>query len=186
MNPLPPNSLIKIDRQNGVERITLPSEMKWSENILLMLFLVFWLYIWSEGWWEALQEIKSGDYYNSTMLWFVLWSLGGLLVLGLLYFAIRKPAPEQLILHKTNLILALPSKHPFSSEQKYQSIKEFFQSKQYEFSTNEIKSLRLSGIDSAKSLTLTKGTENINFATTLSEIEREWLFSYLKQAYDLN
>ncbi len=55
--------------------------------------------------------------------------------------------------------------------------------KKHEFTHSEIKSLKLRETDSGNRLTIDKGVERIEIATSATEIEREWLYQFLQINY---
>ena len=59
----------------------------------------------------------------------------------------------------------------------------FLKRKQIEFTLKELETLTLRETDLGNRLTIDKESERIEFATSATEIEREWLFEYLKSSY---
>lgn len=52
-----------------------------------------------------------------------------------------------------------------------------------EFLPAELKTMELRETDSGNRLTIDKGTERVEIAIGTTEIEREWLFSFLQSHY---
>jgi hypothetical protein len=55
--------------------------------------------------------------------------------------------------------------------------------KRTEFTHEDLRTLRLREVDSGNRLTIDKGGEKIEFGASLTEVEREWLFSLLVGEY---
>jgi len=52
-----------------------------------------------------------------------------------------------------------------------------------EFSSDELKSITLREFEKSNRLTIDSGAKRIELANAASEVEREWLYEYLKSYY---
>lgn len=184
---LPQGSKIEISLIDGYERITVPHDNAGFMRFFIGAFLIFWLGGWFMGFTSAAKEVMSGEGGAFLIFWLGGWTIGGIFAAYFLYRLFRKPIAEQLVLNKPYLSVdsgVPPFKMKFSMTNQKDYWKSLFpKRKRFEFTYDEIKSLKLRETDSGNRLTIDKGSDRIEIATSATEIEREWLFKYLESNY---
>lgn len=184
---LPQNSKINIGSLNGYEHIIVPYGNAGIMRFFIGAFLLFWLGGWSMGFMIAIKGISSGKGGAFLIFWLGGWSLGGIFVLYFLYRLFRKSAPFQLVLNKPNLSIDTgipPFKMNFTMTNQKDYWKTMFpKRKKIEFTYDEIKSLKLRETEAGNRLTIDKGSDRIDIASSATEIEKEWLYKYLESNY---
>ena len=190
--PSPPlNSKIKIGTLNHYEHIIIPHTSAGIIRFLVGGFLLLWLAAWYAGFSSALGEIIAGKGEPFLFVWITLWSFGGIYAIYFLYRIFRKPVPEQLLFNKPNLSLDTgisPFNMNFHNVQNMQRPwKQMFpKRRRLEFNPEELKNMKLRDTDSGNRLTIDKNSERIEIASHTTEIEKEWLFKHLQDAYSLD
>ena len=182
---LPQNSNISVERVEGIEKIIIPHAKGGIFKYFIGAFLTFWMFGWATGFMTVGSQILSGEGNAFLFVWFAGWSVGGLFAGMTLFKIFRKPIPESLLLNRLNLLLdtGIASFNPSIGNQKEIWKTLFLKRKQIEFSPKELETLTLRETDSGNRLTIDNGSERIELATSATEIEREWLFEYLKSNY---
>ena len=184
---LPKDSKIKIGLLDGYEHITIPYGNAGILRFLIAIFLIFWLGGWSMGFMSALKGISSGKGGVFLICWLGGWSLGGIFALYFLFRLFRKSTPFQIVLNKPNLAIDTgipPFKMNFTMTNQKDYWKTMFpKRKKIEFTHDEMKSLKLRETDSGNRLTIDKGSDRIDIASSATEIEKEWLYNYLDSNY---
>ena len=183
---LPQNSNISIETVEGVEKIIIPHAKGGIFKYFIGAFLTFWMFGWATGFVTVGSEILSGNGNAFLFFWFAGWSVGGFFAGMTLFKIFRKPIPETLLLNRLNLLLdtgMTPFNPSIIGSQKEFWKTLFLKRKQIEFTLKELETLTLRETDLGNRLTLDNGSERIEFATSATEIEREWLFEYLKFNY---
>lgn len=188
MNKYPPQgSKIEITMLNGYKHIKIPHSNAGILRYFIGLFLIFWLGMWFIGFTSAANEILSGNGSTFLIFWLAAWSIAGIFASYMIYRVFSKPLPEQLLLKKPNLFIDTgipPLKISFNITSQKDYWKSIFHKRmQIEINNNEIKTLKLRVTESGNRLTVDKGTQRIELATSATEIEREWLYNYLIQNY---
>jgi hypothetical protein len=139
------------------------------------------------GFINAVEEITSGTGGAFLMLWLCCWTTGGIYVVYIIYRLFRKSVPEQLLLNKPTFSVDTgipPFKIGFSLWNQQDYWKSMFpKRKRTEISHDEMKTLELRETESGNRLTVDKGKERLELAISATEIEREWLFKYLRRNY---
>lgn len=190
MSQYPPQgSKIEVGTLNGHQHIVLPHGDAGLMRYFIGAFLLFWLGGWFMGFTSAADQVMSGKGGAFLLFWLVGWTIGGIFAVNYLYRIFRKSVPEQLLLNKPNLSIdtGIP---PFKmylgvniANQKDYWKSLFPKRKKIEFSYDEIKSLKLRETDSGNRLTIDKGSDRVEIAPSVSEIEKEWLHRHLKLNY---
>lgn len=103
------------------------------------------------------------------------------------YRSFRPSVPEKLFLNTPFLIFDSgipPLESDLRSGSRKKSYKSlFFKRKRIEFSPLEFETMKLRETNSGNRLTIDKGNDRIDIAKNVTEIDREWLFNYLKSYY---
>ena len=188
MNSFPPEgSQIKVDTLNGHQRIVVPHETGSVMRYFIGLFLLFWMGGWFMGFKSALTQVTSGEGGAFLIFWLGAWSIGGVYAGYMIYRVFRKSIPEQLFLSRPSLALDSgipPLKTNFGLNDKKEYWASIFpKRKRIEFTPTEIETLTLRETDNGNRITIDKGAERIELAVGATEVEREWLYSFLKQHY---
>jgi len=165
---LPQNSNISIVMSNGIEKIIIPEEEEGISKYFSVLFLVLWIFGWAIGFLSAGTQILSGNGSLFLFFWFAIWTLIGLSAVSSLFNIFKKATPESLVLNRLNLLLYTPTDN------------------QIEFNHKELETLTLRETDFGNRLTIDKEAERIELAISATEIEREWIFEYLKFYYKID
>lgn len=185
--PPPQGSKISIGYSGVHTDISIPHGSGGILRFFIGLFLLFWLGGWTMGFITAGREVLSGDATAFIIFWLAGWSLGGVFAVYSLYRIFRPSIPERLILNKPSLSLDTgvpPFKMNFSMTNQAEYWKSMFpKRKKIEFTSDEMKSLQLRETDSGNRLTLDRGAQRIELAASSTEIEREWLYEFLKTNY---
>ncbi len=185
-NP-PQDSKIEIETLNGHQLIVVPHGNAGIMRFFIGAFLLFWLGGWFMGFTSAASKILSGEGNAFLIFWLAGWSLGGLFAAYFIYRLFRKSIPEKLLLNKPSMSIDTgipPFKMNFSMTNQKDYWKTMFpKRKKIEFSNSDLKSIKLRETDSSNRLTIDRGAERIEIATSATEIEREWLFKYLQVNY---
>jgi len=186
-NTPPQGSDIKIDTLNGYQSILVSHGNGGVMRYFVGIFLLFWMGGWFMGFTNAFLTIASGEGNAFLVFWLGGWSIGGLFAGYMIYRVFKKSIPEQLLLNRPSLSLDTgvpPLKINFGMGNQKEYWKSLFpKRKRIEFTPPELKTMELRETDSGNRLTIDKGSERVEIATSASEIEREWLFSYLRKNY---
>lgn len=183
----PKGSPIIVGSQNGHQLIVVPHGTGGVMRYFIALFLLFWVGGWFMGFISAFTQVASGKGGAFLVFWLGGWSIGGIFAGYMIYRVFRKSIPEQILLNHPSLSLdtGIP---PLKVNFGFNNHKEYWKSifpkrRRLEFTPNDLKTLVLRETDSGNRLTVDKGSERIEFAIEASEVEREWLYSYLKKSY---
>ena len=187
MTPLE-GSKVEIMIDCGHERIVIPHGSGGIMRFFMATFLIAWLGGWAFGWIAAFGSLfKQGGPSGFIIFWLVGWTVGGIFALFFLFRLLRSSVPEELVLSMQSLVhdSGIP---PFRMSFDYCSQIEvwkrmFKRRKKTEISQQDIRTLRLREIDGGNRVTIDRGTERIDLGVSLSEVEREWLFSTLAEKY---
>jgi len=154
-------------------------------------FLFFWLCGWTIGGLMALIHIFGGSFEKEEDRWFMLawltfWAVGEVVVISILYFALRPQKPSVLTLSPGSIHFETGTRplgsfnadyetsHPLAFFEKYKN-------KIYVLETSQINNLKLERAGERQRLTFDYGRERIEIGDSLSEPEREWLFDILRE-----
>jgi hypothetical protein len=183
----PQGSSIEVGVLNGHQHIIIHHGRGGVMRYFIGAFLIFWLGGWFIGFTSAADEIMSGEGGAFLIFWLGGWTIGGIFAGYFIYRLFRKPVPEQLLLNKPNLSVDTgipPFKIGFSLWNQQDYWKSMFpKRKRTEISHDEMKTLELRETESGNRLTVDKGKERLELAISATEIEREWLFKYLRRNY---
>jgi len=183
----PDGSKIKIESDRGYEKILIPQNKGHFMRFGVAAFLLVWLGGWGFGCIAAFTQLLKGESGSGFLLfWLIAWSLGGIFAILQLFKLLRPSVPEELtITFPTLLYDSGTSPLSFSMSQNQSAFwkQMFSKRKKIEFSPIEIKTLRLRELDGNNRLTIDKGSERFVLATSLTEIEREWLYAHLAKQY---
>ena len=186
---VPQGSKIELSNHNGHHLITIPHSSGSVMRYFIGAFLLFWLGGWFMGFTSALDNVLSGKGGAFIIFWLGGWTIGGILVVFTIYRIFRKAVPEQILLNRPNLAYdtGVPpfnvSLNMHASNQKGVWKSLFARQKKYEFMPNEIETLQLRETDSGNRLTIDQGSKRHELGAGVSEIEREWLYDYIKKNY---
>lgn len=186
---LPKGSEIRLDRLNGYDVIELPlSDLDKSIHVLGYFLLAF-IALWLIGFYSSLSNYFSSSCTSSLFLlvWLFFWTLGGAVFVGFTYRVFSETSPEKLLLNMPSLSIDTGNsfERVFSSGQAESfNVKTFFsKSRIIEFTPNDIKSIKLRQLKNGARLTIDKGIDRFSIGYGLTEIEKEWLYKYLKRRY---
>ncbi|WP_372796321.1 hypothetical protein [Pontiella sp.] len=188
MNPTPPqNSNISISSRGSSQIVSIPHGSAGVMRFFIGAFLLVWLGGWTMGFLSAGKEVLSGDAEAFLIFWLAGWCLGGAFAVFFLYRIFRPSVPEQLILNKPCLSLDTgipPFKMVFGWVNQTEYWKSMFPKREkMEFTSAEMNSLKLRETDAGNRLTIDQGAHRIELAKSSTEIEREWLYDFLKDHY---
>ncbi len=181
---------MKVETDRAYDKIVMPHGSGGIMRFFVATFLIAWLGGWAFGWIAAFGSLfKSGSPSWFIMFWLAGWTVGGIFAFWFLFRLLRPSVPEELLLSVPLLVhdSGIP---PFSISFDYRSQMEvwkkmFRRRKKTEFSHQDLQTLRLRDIGIGNRVTIDKGTERIDLGLSLSEIEREWLFSTLAAKYNV-
>jgi len=138
--------------------------------------------------------LKSDGPHGFLIFWLGGWTVGGIFAFWHLARILRPGVPEE-------FSLTLPTLHydsgvapflvtPLTTQYSYKSRMEVWKSltakrRKLAFSPEEIQTLRLREFEGGNRLTIDKGAERIDLGSSLSQIEREWLFSVFSAKYGI-
>ncbi|WP_097460404.1 hypothetical protein [Mangrovitalea sediminis] len=188
MSSIPPEfSNIKIGRRNGYEEIVMPSGNGGFMRFVIGIFIICWLGGWVVGFHHAVAQLLSGKGGAFLIFWLGGWTVGGAFAVAIVVRIFRKPVPERLLLNKPNLAFdsGVP---PFKLKTGSNSPKDQWQAlfpkrKKLQFTPDQINTLSLRETYSGNRLTVDVGNMRIDLAGAVTEVEREWLYQYLKSNY---
>lgn len=187
----PTGSTIRVEDEWGTPKLVLPHASS-PLRYFFALVLVVWLCVWALIFTTATNILlnNSASVEGILVFWFCAWTLCGLLVMYTMYRLLSAGAPEI-------LIFALPSLLYDSGTPPVKGLigwgfrpqTEYFKSlfakrRQLTITPGELASLRLREHESGNRLTVDCAGERIELGTSLSEIEREWLYKTLMEYYD--
>jgi hypothetical protein len=187
MNP-PEGSKIRIEMDRGHERIVVPHGNGGIMRFFIGAFLMAWLGGWAFGWVSAFRTLFRADGPSGFILfWLVGWTVGGAGAIWYLFRILRPSIPEELILNLPTMVYdsgVPPLTMSFDHRSQMDMWKKMFKKrKKTEYTQHDLQTLRLREVDGGNRLTIDKGAERTDLGTSLSEIEREWLFLVLTQKY---
>jgi len=188
MNNIPPaGSRITFHRHDSHQIVVVPQASGGVARYFVGVFLIFWLTGWFSGFTSALQEIISGQGGFFLIFWLGGWSIGGLFAVYMAYRAFSRPKPERLLLNRPSLCIdtgvpPLTMNIGFSGgTDRWDSL--FPNRRRLELDHSDLKSLRLRENEKGSRLTVDQGSARIELASSASEVEREWLYQFLKHNY---
>jgi len=182
---LPQDTKINIAMLNGIEQIIIPHAKAGIMKYFIGAFLLFWMFGWATGFVMVGSQILAGEGNAFLFFWFAGWSVGGFFAGTILFKIFRKSIPESLLLNRLSLLLdtGIPAFNLTLGNQKELWNNLFLKRQNIEFTDKELETLSLRETDLGNRLTVDKGSERIELAISATEIEREWLFEYLKAHY---
>ena len=191
----PQGSKISVTIDGPDEVIVIPQKGSGAERYLGAVFIVFWLAIWTFGFWEALRSAYVGSLQGKGGAFAVVFTFVALAFMAFgeavgithLYRLLRPAVPETLRLRVdgVNYDSGVP---PFRIKAGYNNYPDFWRSLfprrlRLELSRQQVRSVRLRETDSGNRLTYDLGPSRIDIASGASEIEREWLAKVLLARY---
>lgn len=186
----PMGSTIRVEDEWGTPKLVLPHKASpW--RYLFIPFIIFWLGGWAFGWQSAFNQITSTNAGPKGFLIFWLggWTIGGIFAVLMLYRLASPGVPETLVLAKPALRYdsgVAPMKIGFDYRSQMEVWKRMFaRRKQLTLEPENLRTLKLREFDGGNRLTVDCGAERIELGTSLSEIEREWLYKALVEYYVL-
>lgn len=191
---LPPKgSRLKVDFDGRHQKIMIPHKSGDVLRWFIGCFYLFWLGAWLNGWIFAASVIFNPNSSSSVIFfhffWLGGWTLGGAMVMWMLYRFFRPSVPETIILSDLGMSYdsgTAPLVFPYGmGESKAEFWEKMFPTRiRAVFNQNQIRTLKLREFDSGNRLTIDNGSQRIDIAAGASEPEREWLFDVLKRHYN--
>lgn len=186
----PEGSKIRVEMERCYEKLILTHGSGGVMRFLIAVFLLAWLGGWALGWIASVGILFKEDGPGGFLVfWFAGWTIGGVCMIWFLSRILRSSVAEEIVLSNPTLIYdsGVP---PFTISFNYRSQIEawkklFKRRRKIEFTPNEIQSLRLREIEPGNCLTIDKGIERFYIGTSLTEVEREWLFQVLSEKYKI-
>lgn len=190
MSTLPPEgSHWMMETVDGRQQILMPYPPAGIGRFFVALFLLFWLAGWFSGLTDALNKLMAGETTLFLAAWLGAWILGGVFACGVIFRILQKSVPQQLLVDPSLLTLDTgvpPFRLPSGQQMPRDQFKLLFpKRRRVEFSPSDLRTMTLRQTETGNRLTIDKGAERIEVATGASEIEREWLFDVLRNAYGM-
>lgn len=190
---IPNSSQMAIQQADNEKITTIPLADNGSGiyKYLHAVLLILWLCAWAVMSLITVLRLFSGDANFFLLFWFCAWLSGAIWPALIVYKIFRKPAPEKITINKDKLsyetIIAKDS--PFFSMNYFmrkdlvplQNVS--LKAKKFEFSTTELRTLKLRETQEGNRLTIDKDNTRIDLAVGATELEREWLSAYLQKFY---
>jgi len=154
-------------------------------------FLFFWLCGWTIGGLMALIRIFGESFEEEEercfmFAWLTFWAVGEVVVISILYFALRPQKPSVLTLSPGRIHFETGTR-PLGSFNAYYEMRHpmaFFQicrNKTYDLEASQIDNLKLERVGERQRLTFDYGRERVEIGDNLTEPEREWLYNLLRE-----
>jgi hypothetical protein len=136
------------------------------------------------------EEMEKGPGVDLFLIvWLTFWTIGGGTAAWSAYRLIRPSVPETFLLNSPMLLHdpgIAPVRLSFDYRAQMQQWKDLYKRrKKREFTPEQVGTLRLRETESSNRLTIDVGHERLDLASTLTEVEREWLFAALASRYQL-
>lgn len=185
---IPQGSKIKIERFGIYELITIPYAKRSIMKYFVGIFLLFWFGGWFIGFKNTIQAMINGKADLFIVFWLCGWTIGGLLVIAII-FRIFRPSVSESILFMPSSIKYDSGIPAFDLDLKNSNQKEVLKSlfpkrTVIEITKEQLKTLSLRETDSGNRLTIDVGSNRMNIAVGVNEIEREWIYKILKEKYN--
>lgn len=183
---LPSSSRIRLSTQNGQHVLSVPYDGHGAMKFFIGLFLAAWLCMWAFSLSFALPIALSGDGGGFMIIWVIAWTAGGGWAAFFLYRLLKGTVPQTLVLDKPHLRIDTGTP-PIKLGRSNQSLKNLFPKRKHlKLTGDQTKSITLRRTDSGNRLTIDHGADRIDLAVGATEIEREWLYNFLKKEYALD
>lgn len=187
MTTPPVGSRIALLREGAAEVLRIPQKPKSLMAYFIAAFLLFWLGGWTMGFRTAAVQVMNKSDNAFLFFWLAGWTLGGVFVLYFLYRILRPSVPESFTL-RSGGVRHDSGVSPFRMPFNYMSQRDMWKillGKRVitEFTTAELRTLKLRETDSGNRLTIDKNSERVELGIAASEVEREWLFGHLSNHY---
>jgi len=181
--PPPANTKLEFDTIQGQRIIRIPYPRQGASHYLVGGFLLFWLCGWAVGFLSVFSKLLNGEGSLFLFAWLGGWTLAGLFAARAAYQIIRGSKPQVLTIEPTGL--RLDTGKPPVTLTKTKKVTDIFGKKRklLEFSKSEIGTLNLRETSEGNRLTIDKGADRIDLAEGATEVDREWLFKFLKAEY---
>lgn len=187
MDGPPAGSSVGIDTLNGRERVKVPHDDD-AMRYAIGAFMVFWLIMWGVGVKDVGGQVLAGDAGLFKYAWFAGWMVAGVVVCCVIYRAFRPQAPEQLVLEPGALWydtgIPVLTRRWFQQNRDFWRVV-FWQRRRRKFDSSDLSSLSLRETGGGNRLTIDKGADRVELASGATDVEREWLYQHLKDAYNL-
>lgn len=185
IQPKPINSTIEVISELNKTMIVWKNPRGSSTKYLVVVFSLAWLVGWSFVLNSVINQILNEDYNSSLIFWLIGWSIGGIIALKSVIQLIRPAKPEKLILdfetltfeHGTPVFQGVEIR---GFENNREDSTPSNSKRKYSIPKKEVGEIRLERIGERQRLSLDHGAERIEIGYYLTEPEREWLFSVLK------
>ena len=189
----PPHSRIQVRTDlSSCPLLTLPKAKTGLLHYGIAAFLIVWLCGWAAGWLSAAREITTAGRAGASggaflIFWFAGWTIAGGFAIMCLWKILRPSVPETLILMKPRLIYdsgvqPLPVMWGYGRQTDFWK-KMFAKRRRFEFSLAEMATIKLRDTEGDNRLTVDHGPDRVDIGKTLTEVEREWLFTLLREEY---
>jgi len=156
------------------------------------LFLLFWLGVWTIGFYAPASKLWSGGLESLgangfLLFWLGPWTLGGAYAVFMLYKTFRPSVSESLRLMPDGVAYdsgVSPLQWNFGLANQSEVWKSLFSKRvRVELDRRQLQSLRLRETDSGNRLTIDANAARLDVARSVSEIEREWFYHVLAGRY---
>jgi hypothetical protein len=175
-----------MDYVGGRRTIEIPYGKRSMASLFVGIFMICWLGGWAVGWLSVALLVLAGKANTFLIFWLCGWTIGGIFVAREVYRIFRPTVPEQITLHRRKMFWDHGREPPkISLGQHTFRWQDVFKTRlqNEEFSLQDLGTLNLQKTSDGNRLTIDKGVHRIDLASHATEIEREWLFQYLKSTY---
>jgi len=192
MNLTPPSgSKILVTTSGADAVITIPQGSGGPMRYFAGLFLLFWLSLWTFGFYAAASKLWSGGLEslaaNGVLLLVIgAWTLGGAWAVFVLYKIFRPAVSESLRLKPDAVAYdsGVAFQWYFGQANQSEAWKSLFSKRfRVELDRRQLQSLRLRETASGNRLTIDANSTRLEVARSVGEIEREWLYQLLAGRY---
>jgi hypothetical protein len=163
-------------------------------HYLVLAFLLFWFCGWTVGGcmavfvffvvligWIAGEAPVFAPLF--LFFWLGAWTVGEIVTFKILYFTLRPQKPSVLTLSSKGIAFETgtrsPNLTPTRPQKKFYSSFEEFRNRKFSLALPQIRTVNLGWAGEKQRLSFDYGVERIEIGQSLSEPEREWLYSLL-------
>jgi cbb3-type cytochrome oxidase subunit 3 len=183
----PEGSSIVTDTLNGRERLKVPHDDD-AMRYLIGAFMVFWLVMWGVGVSDVGGQVLAGEAGLFHYVWLAVWLVAGGVVCCVIYSAFRPQSPEQLVLEPSSLWYdtgrPVLTRRWFRYKSDFWRVV-FWRRRRREFDSSDLGSLSLRESIDGNRLTIDHGADRLELAAGATDVERDWIYRQLANAYDL-
>ncbi|WP_417431872.1 hypothetical protein [Kiloniella sp.] len=185
------DSPLQNDMIYGNLRFIIPHKSLGIRKYIHFPFVILWLIIWifiEIIAIAALPNLKAGIVFF-ILAWVVVWTLACITMIAHFYKMLQKQIPEKITLNKPYLNFdSGRAPHPSPFDRISKNYDKIFKSllikrKHYQFTPKEIETLALRDTADNNRLTIDHDGNRIDLATGATEIQKEWLYNFLKENY---